>query len=86
MVLPSSDQTQKGPPVRQDFPNSGPLTISCSDCTMQGSDVCDDCVVSFIVDREPDDALVIDAAEVRAVRLLASAGLVPGLRHVPRTG
>jgi len=53
---------------------------------MQGTSVCEDCVVSFIIDREPDDAVVIDASEARAVRLLASAGLLPGLRHVPRTG
>ena len=48
--------------------------------------MCEDCVVSFIIDREPDDAVVIDASEARAVRLLASAGLLPSLRHVPRTG
>ena len=72
--------------MSHDFPDSRSLTISCSDCEMQGTDACEDCVVSFIVGREPDDAVVIDAAEVRAVRLLVSAGLVPGLRHVPRTG
>ena len=41
----------------------------------------DDCVVSFIVGRHPDDAVVIDADEARAVRLLEQAGLVPGVRH-----
>jgi hypothetical protein len=49
---------------------------------MQGTSTCDDCVVSFVVGREPGTALVIDAAEVRAVRLLAGAGLLPELRHV----
>jgi hypothetical protein len=72
--------------VSHDFPDSRSLTISCSDCQMQGGDVCHDCVVSFIIGREADDAVVIDAAEARAVRLLSSAGLVPALRHVPRTG
>jgi len=72
--------------VSHHFPDSRTLTISCSDCEMQGTSVCEDCVVSFIIDREPDDALVIDASEARAVRLLASAGLLPRLRHVPRTG
>ena len=47
---------------------------------------CDDCVVTFIIGREPDDAVVIDADEARAVCLLAGAGLVPGLRHEPKTG
>ena len=49
---------------------------------MAGTTACDDCVVTFVVDREPGEALVIDAAEERAVRLLARAGLVPRLRHV----
>jgi hypothetical protein len=48
--------------------------------------VCDDCVVSFIVGRQPDDAVVVDADEARAVRLLARAGLVPDVRHALRVG
>jgi hypothetical protein len=43
-------------------------------------------VVSFIVDRHPEDAVVVDAAEARAVRLLEQAGLVPGVRHSRRVG
>ena len=38
-------------------------------------------MVSFLVNRTPGDAVVIDVAEERAVRMLARAGLVPGLRH-----
>ena len=53
---------------------------------MQHTGTCDDCVVTFIIGREPDDAVVIDADEARAVRLLAGAGLVPRLRHEPKTG
>lgn len=63
-----------------------PITISCDECAMQGSSACDDCVVTFICGREPDEAVIIDAAEARAVRLLAAAGLVPELRHRRRTG
>jgi hypothetical protein len=62
------------------------LTISCDECAMQHTDTCDDCVVSYICGREPGEALVIDVEEARAVRLLAQAGLVPGLRHIRRTG
>ena len=61
------------------------ITISCDDCALQGTDACADCIVTFICDREADDAVVIDVAEVRAVRLLERAGLVPGLRHARRT-
>lgn len=57
------------------------LTISCDDCTMQGTPACEGCVVTFICGREPDDAIVIDVAEERALRLLGRSGLVPPLRH-----
>jgi hypothetical protein len=58
------------------------LTIDCFECVMRATAACDDCVVSFIVEREPGEAVVIDADEERAVRMFAKAGLVPRLRHV----
>ncbi len=64
----------------------GTLTISCDTCTNEGSSACDDCVVSFLLGRDGSDAIVIDAAEVRAVRLFERAGLLPGLRHEKRAG
>jgi hypothetical protein len=57
------------------------LTISCDSCKMQGTSACDGCVVTFICDRDPDDAIVIDVAEARALRMLGRSGLVPPLRH-----
>ena len=57
------------------------MEINCDDCVMQHTSACDDCVVSFIVGREPGEAIVIDVEEERAVRMLADAGLVPELRH-----
>ncbi|HEX2700296.1 MAG TPA: hypothetical protein VHM89_08865 [Acidimicrobiales bacterium] len=62
------------------------LSISCDDCVARHTDACGDCVVTFICDRDPDDAVIIDVEEERAVRLLAQAGLVPALRHEKRTG
>jgi hypothetical protein len=62
------------------------LTFSCGDCEFEGTDACADCVVSFVLDREPGDAIVIDVEEIRAVRLLSDAGLVPSLRHRRRVG
>lgn len=61
------------------------FTISCEDCVARGTNACGDCVVTFVCGREPNDALIIDADEERAVRLLAGAGLVPALRHQRRT-
>ena len=57
------------------------LRIDCDECIMRDTDACDDCVVSFIVKREPGDAIVVDAAEQRALKALGEGGLVPGLRH-----
>lgn len=62
------------------------VRIDCDECAMQHTEVCDDCVVSFICSRQPDEAVVVDVSEVRALRLLSRAGLVPELRHVRRTG
>ena len=58
-----------------------PLRISCDECALQHSDACADCVVTFICTREPDDAVVVDVAELRALRALGDGGLLPGLRH-----
>lgn len=63
-----------------------PIRISCDDCAMQGTDACGDCIVTFICSREPDDAVIIDAAEQRAVRMLIRSGLVPDLRHARAAG
>jgi hypothetical protein len=51
---------------------------------MRSTPACDDCVVTFLCGREADDAVTIDLAEHRAVRLLADVGLVPHLRHRAR--
>ncbi|MHB1597831.1 MAG: hypothetical protein ACYCXY_02870 [Acidimicrobiales bacterium] len=63
---------------------AGALTISCDDCVLDGTEACSDCVVSFLLERDPHDAVVIDADEARAIRLLEGAGLVPALRHERR--
>jgi hypothetical protein len=61
-----------------------PITIDCGDCVHQQTSTCDDCVVSFIVGRQPEDAVVVDADQARAVRMLERVGLVPGVRHSRR--
>jgi len=64
----------------------GGLTIDCDCCSSRDSTACDDCVVSFLLGREPEDAVVIDADEARAMRMLERAGLVPTLRFRTRAG
>lgn len=62
------------------------VTIDCDECVGQGTSACEDCVVTFLCGRQPDEAVVVDVAEARALRLLGGAGLVPSLRHQRRTG
>jgi hypothetical protein len=62
------------------------LTISCSECVMEDTPACEDCVVTFLCGREPGEAVVIDVEEARALRLLERGGLAPALRHRRRTG
>jgi len=62
------------------------LHIDCDECVMRATNACDDCVVSFIVGREPGDAIVVDVAEQCALKALGEAGLVPRLRHQARAG
>jgi hypothetical protein len=62
------------------------VRIACDDCVMQHTEVCDDCLITFICSRDRDDAVVVDVAEIRALRLLGDVGLTPRLRHRRRTG
>ena len=64
----------------------GGLTIDCDRCSLQATDACEDCVVTFLLGRAPEDAVVVDADEARAMRMLGRAGLVPGLRFRSRAG
>jgi hypothetical protein len=75
-----------------------PMTISCDECRLDGTAACDDCVMSFLLaagagaenglsSPAPSyGAVIVDAAEARAMRLLHSAGLVPTLRFERRVG
>jgi hypothetical protein len=74
---------------------SEPIVIDCDTCLARCSAACADCVVTFIcrddaaeggADGAPvpgagRNAVVIDVAEFRALRLLHERGLVPRLRH-----
>ncbi len=66
------------------------VTVSCDECRLEGTAACDDCVVTFLLSSESRrptaSAEIVDAAEVRAVRMLQRAGLVPSLRFERRVG
>ena len=57
------------------------LMISCDTCIMAHTDACGDCMMSVLCDSEPGEAVIIDLQELREIRLLAKAGLVPTRRH-----
>jgi len=57
------------------------FVISCNSCVMDGSAACADCVVTHLLSPARREPLTFDDDELRAVQLLAAAGLVPTLRH-----
>lgn len=60
---------------------SGTITIDCGTCVMRHTATCDECVVTFLCEREPSEAVLLDLSELQALRRLAQAGLAPSLRH-----
>ena len=56
------------------------VTIDCDRCVLQYTAACSGCLVSFVLDRDPGDAVIIDVDEARALRVLHRAGLVPPSR------
>ncbi len=58
-----------------------PLLIDCHECVLQHTTACADCVVTFICRTDATAPVVVDLAEVRAIKMLDTAGLVPPLRH-----
>ncbi len=57
------------------------LTISCDTCVMDGTAACADCVVTHLLAPAPRETVRFEFVELRAVQLLAEAGMVPTLRH-----
>ena len=62
------------------------ISISCDDCQLAHTSACEDCIVTFLLDSPEPQAMVVDVAEARAVRMLQRAGLVPELRFRRRVG
>ena len=53
------------------------LTIDCYECVMRATAACEDCVVSFVVGREPGEALVT----ALLVQLLVEGGRIWAARR-----
>lgn len=59
------------------------MFIDCSECAMQHTAACDDCVVSVLLEI-PSGPVELNDEEGAALRNLAEGGLVAPLRLVPR--
>lgn len=57
------------------------LMISCDTCVMRNSAACGDCMMSVLCEMPDEGAVILNLDELREIRLLAQAGLVPTLRH-----
>lgn len=60
------------------------MIIDCSQCAMEHTTACDDCIVPMLLDLSVGTAHLSDT-EATAVRHLSEAGLVSPIRLVPRT-
>ena len=59
------------------------MRIDCDDCAMQHTAACDDCIVTALLDRRSDHAVVFSLEEERAIRALQRGGLAPENRFLP---
>ena len=57
------------------------ISIDCRTCIMKDTVTCSDCIVTYICDRKPEQAVVISMEEWRSMRSLNKAGLLPELQH-----
>jgi hypothetical protein len=60
------------------------MVIDCDSCQVRGR-ACSDCVVTMLLEAPPG-CVELDAAECRALDVLAHSGLVPPLRLVVSGG
>ena len=62
-------------------PNTTSLIISCDTCCMRATATCADCVVTHVLSPATFESVALDDEEMRVVRLLVRAGMMPTLRH-----
>ena len=61
--------------------NTTSLLISCDTCCMRATATCADCVVTHVLSPATNESVALDDEEMRVVRLLVRAGMMPTLRH-----
>jgi len=76
---PISTAASSTVPSRTEQPCS--TVISCDDCALRETSACGDCVVTFVLKNDASRPIRFSSPELRAVSMLADAGLVPSLKH-----
>jgi len=61
--------------------NATSLIISCETCCMRATATCADCIVTHVLSPAEPQSVALDDEEMRVVRLLVRAGMLPTLRH-----
>ena len=61
--------------------NATSLIISCDSCCMRPTATCADCIVTHVLSPAEPESVAFDDEEMRVVRLLVRAGMMPTLRH-----
>ena len=66
--------------------NATSLIISCDSCCMRATATCADCIVTHVLspattESASSESVDLDDEEMRVVRLLVRAGMMPTLRH-----
>jgi hypothetical protein len=62
------------------------MIIDCTQCESYRSSHCDDCFVMAVLNRKPEEPLVIEDRQQPAIARLQEAGLAPVLRFKRRAG
>lgn len=62
------------------------MIIDCTECESYQSAHCQDCFVMAVLNRKPDEPLVIEAGQEPAISRLQEAGLTPVLKFKRRAG
>ena len=57
------------------------LSIDCESCPLINTDLCDDCLVTFICDRDPKAAVIVSLEEWKSMKSMTKVGLLPELRN-----
>lgn len=56
------------------------LSISCHECVRRGTPDCADCLVTFVLDDEPE-VLVMSERDAEVIQMFTAEGLLPPLKY-----